>query len=176
MAIDGLIILDPFGQVFYTTHHQILPIELTAPFRKAIIQSGFRSSAPAFPLLHIEAVNAALEKCSRDGDIDPVLFVHSLEHEGTSVCCHVKHGELRFLCPVTGDRASYTISCILSPLISTEISVDPLYVFAFMKTFIDILTEYLGTISAETLKENFDVVYQVCDPMHALMSPFTFPS
>lgn len=39
--------------------------------------------------------------------------------------------------------------------------VDPLYVFAFLQTFINILQEYLGQISAETLKDNFDVVYQV---------------
>lgn len=40
-------------------------------------------------------------------------------------------------------------------------SVNPLYVFAFLQTFIDILREYFGQISAETLKDNFDVVYQV---------------
>ena len=42
-----------------------------------------------------------------------------------------------------------------------RILVDPLYVFAFLRTFIDILKEYLGNISAESLKDNFDVVYQV---------------
>ena len=40
--------------------------------------------------------------------------------------------------------------------------MDPVYVFAFLRTFIDILGEYFGTISAETLKDNFDIVYQVC--------------
>ena len=39
--------------------------------------------------------------------------------------------------------------------------MDPLYVFAFLQVFIDILREYFGQISAETLKDNFDVVYQV---------------
>ena len=39
--------------------------------------------------------------------------------------------------------------------------MDPLYVFAFLQAFIDILREYFGQISAETLKDNFDVVYQV---------------
>jgi len=95
-------------------------------------------------LLHIDAVNTALEKSTREGHIDPVLFVPGLEYETSSICCHVKHGDLRFLCPVTGD-------------------LDPLYVFAFLKTFIEVLTEYLGHISAETLKENFDVVYQLLE-------------
>ena len=33
--------------------------------------------------------------------------------------------------------------------------------FAFLQAFVDILREYFGQISAETLKDNFDVVYQV---------------
>lgn len=33
--------------------------------------------------------------------------------------------------------------------------------FAFLQAFVDILHEYFGQISAETLKDNFDVVYQV---------------
>lgn len=124
MAIDGLIILDTAG--------------------RPIIQSGFRSSSSAYPLLHIEALNNALSKASRPSDVDPVLYVSSLELDTPSACCHVKHGDLRLLCPVSGD-------------------VNPLYVFAFLQTFIDILREYFGQISAETLKDNFDVVYQLLE-------------
>lgn len=40
-------------------------------------------------------------------------------------------------------------------------SVDPTFAFAFLQTFIDILQEYFGSVNAATLKENFDVVYQV---------------
>lgn len=40
-------------------------------------------------------------------------------------------------------------------------TADPLYVFSFLQTFVDILNEYLGQISAETLRDNFDIVYQV---------------
>jgi len=43
--------------------------------------------------------------------------------------------------------------------------VDPLVGFAFMQTFIDILREYFGTVSAATLRDNFDVVYQVSTPL-----------
>lgn len=39
--------------------------------------------------------------------------------------------------------------------------VDPLFGFAFLQAFIDILREYFGDLSAATLKDNFDVVYQV---------------
>jgi hypothetical protein len=42
--------------------------------------------------------------------------------------------------------------------------VDPLFGFAFLQTFIDILHEYFGDLSAATLKDNFDVVYQVTEP------------
>ncbi|KAF7792098.1 hypothetical protein EIP86_003128 [Pleurotus ostreatoroseus] len=124
MAIDGVIILDAAG--------------------RAIIQSGFRSRSPAYPLLHIEAFNNAVEKATRPGDVDPVLYVSSLELDTPSACCHVQHGELSFLSPVSGD-------------------MDPVYVFAFLRTFIDILGEYFGTISAETLKDNFDIVYQLLE-------------
>lgn len=41
------------------------------------------------------------------------------------------------------------------------LSVDPLFAFAFLQTFVDILNEYFGNVSAATLKDNFDVVYQV---------------
>jgi hypothetical protein len=39
--------------------------------------------------------------------------------------------------------------------------VDPLFAFAFLQSFVEILQEYFGTVSAATLKDNFDVVYQV---------------
>jgi AP-3 complex subunit mu len=45
--------------------------------------------------------------------------------------------------------------------------VDPLVAFAFLQAFIDILNDYFGTVSDATLKDNFDVVYQVRSP-----SPF----
>ncbi|KAH9853898.1 clathrin adaptor mu subunit [Lenzites betulinus] len=120
MAIDGLIILDNTG--------------------RAIAQSGFHSFPPAYPLLHIDALNNALASSSRPEDVDPVLYVSGLD--APSACCHIRRGELRYLSPVSGD-------------------VDPLYAFAFLQTFADILREYFGHVSAETLRENFDVVYQL---------------
>lgn len=43
-------------------------------------------------------------------------------------------------------------------------AADPLLGFAFLQTFIDIFQEYFGGISLAIVKENFDVVYQVCPP------------
>ncbi|KAJ7179515.1 Mu homology domain-containing protein [Mycena filopes] len=43
------------------------------------------------------------------------------------------------------------------------LSLDPLFGFAFLQTFIDILREYFGALSAATLKDNFDVVYQLLE-------------
>jgi len=51
---------------------------------------------------------------------------------------------MRFLCPISGN-------------------VDPLLGFAFLQTFINILREYFGDLSAATLKDNFDVVYQLLE-------------
>ncbi|KAJ7122857.1 Mu homology domain-containing protein [Mycena epipterygia] len=125
MAIDGLIILDNTGRPF--------------------IQSGFRSTSPAYPLLHVDAFNNAVPKSHRPGDIDPVIYVPPYNvADSPSACCHVECGDMRILCPVSGD-------------------VDPLFAFAFLQTFIDILREYFGTLSAATLKDNFDVVYQLLE-------------
>jgi AP-3 complex subunit mu len=41
--------------------------------------------------------------------------------------------------------------------------VDPLFAFSFLQTFVDILFEYFGTVNAATLKDNFDVVYQLLE-------------
>ena len=38
--------------------------------------------------------------------------------------------------------------------------MDPLFAFAFLQSFVEILQEYFGTVSAATMKDNFDVVYQ----------------
>ncbi|KAJ6627399.1 Mu homology domain-containing protein [Mycena sp. CBHHK59/15] len=125
MAIDGLIILDNTG--------------------RPIIQSGFRSTSPAYPLVHIDAYNNAVPKSHRPGDIEPVIYVPPYNvADSPSACCHVECADMRFLCPVSGD-------------------VDPLFAFAFLQTFIDILREYFGTVSAATLKDNFDVVYQLLE-------------
>jgi hypothetical protein len=61
----------------------------------------------------------------------------------------------------------YSISPAQSALRS---AVDPLFAFAFLQTFIDILREYFGALSAATLKDNFDVVYQVRG--HLILSLF----
>ncbi|KAJ7047782.1 Mu homology domain-containing protein [Mycena alexandri] len=125
MAIDGLIILDTTG--------------------RPIIQSGFRSTSPAYPLLHVDAFNNAMPKSHRPGDIDPVIYVPPYNvADSPSACCHVECGDMRILCPMSGD-------------------VDPLFGFAFLQTFIDILHEYFGALSAATLKDNFDVVYQLLE-------------
>ncbi|ETW84504.1 hypothetical protein HETIRDRAFT_103055 [Heterobasidion irregulare TC 32-1] len=124
MAIDGLIILDLAG--------------------KPIVQSGFRAFSPAYPLIHIDAFSSALGRASRPRDVDPVIYVPSFELDAPSACCHLPHGGLTFLCPVSGD-------------------IDPLYAFAFLRTFIEILQDYLGNISAATIKDNFDVVYQLLE-------------
>jgi len=83
MAIDGLIILESTNV-------------------KPIVQTSFRSFPPAYPLLHIDAYSAALEKAARPEDIDPVLLVTL--PDAPTACCHLQHRSLTFLCPISGDR------------------------------------------------------------------------
>ncbi|KAF7301598.1 MHD domain-containing protein [Mycena indigotica] len=112
---------------------------------RAIIQSGFRSKPLAYPLLHIDAFNTAVAKSRRAGDIEPVIYVPAYNvAESPSACCHVECADIRILCPVSDDG-------------------DPLFAFSFIRTFVDILYEYFGTPSAATLKDNFDVVYQLLE-------------
>ncbi|OJA07680.1 hypothetical protein AZE42_01874 [Rhizopogon vesiculosus] len=122
MAIDGLIILDPAG--------------------RPIIQSSYSCYPTAYPMLHIEALNNALEKALRGGSVDPVIYV--AEFSCSSACCHVEVGGMRFLATISGDA-------------------DPLIAFAFLDTFIEILHDYFGTVSLATLKDNFDIVYQLLE-------------
>ncbi|KAF9482003.1 clathrin adaptor mu subunit [Pholiota conissans] len=125
MGVDGLILLDNTG--------------------RPIIQSGFRSTSTAYPLLHIDAVNNAVAKARRPGDVDPVVYVSAYNTGDTSsACCHIQCADMRILCPISGN-------------------VDPLFGFAFLQAFVEILQEYFGTLSAATLKENFDVVYQLLE-------------
>lgn len=65
-------------------------------------------------------------------------------------------------CALSVVMVCHPVLCIPYLCLLWTISVDPLIAFAFLQTFIDILNEYFGNVSAATLKENFDVVYQVC--------------
>lgn len=112
---------------------------------RPVIQSGFRSTSSAYALIHIDAYNNELSKVSRADDVDPVIYVPTYNIvESPSACCHVQCADMIFLCPISGN-------------------VDPLFGFAFLQTFIDILHEYFGELSAATLKDNFDVVYQLLE-------------
>lgn len=71
-------------------------------------------------------------------------------------------GELRFLCPISGggeSPASFSNACVLISVLYR--AVEPLYAFSFLQTFIDILYGYFGALSVDTLRDNFDIVYQV---------------
>ena len=129
---------------------------LRAALSRPIIQSGFRASPPAYPLLHIDAFTTALAKAPRTSDIDPILYVPT--PEAPSACCHVHRGDVRILCPISGDGK---LKHLLIRIATESRAVDPLLAFAFLQTFIEILLEYFETLSAATLKDNFDVVYQV---------------
>lgn len=65
-----------------------------------IVQTNFKTTSPAYPLLHIDAFNNAVAG-SPDGRVDPVIYVPA--HQGPSACCHVECGGLRLLCPVSDD-------------------------------------------------------------------------
>lgn len=75
-----------------------------------------------------------------------------LSPEGDSVLCHIKVGELRFLCPVSRE-------------------VDPLVPFSFLRRVVSVIQEYLvgsqdpAQLTEEVVREHFDVVYELIEEM-----------
>lgn len=118
-------------------------------------------------------MNNAINSAKRPDDVEPVVSIPGLsapnDAGGTSACCHVKEGELRFLCPISGNGEFLLYPCVAVDGTESVVllmllgfgTVEPVYAFAFLRTFIDILHGYFGTLSVETLKDNFDIVYQV---------------
>src|SRR5712671_1995310 len=118
MAIDGLIILDSANI-------------------KPIVQTSFRSFPPAYPLLHIDAYTAALDKAARPEDVDPVLPVTI--PDALTACCNLPHRSLTFLCPISGDREllgyRYAYMCSFSWVCNKSTHYMPLLSFAPFWTF-----------------------------------------
>ncbi|KAG6332264.1 hypothetical protein ID866_6828 [Astraeus odoratus] len=131
MAIDGLIILDANG--------------------RPIIQSGYTSFAPAYPLLHVDALNNELSKASPSGCVDPVIYVSAGggDMPDGSACCHIQLGEMRMLVSISGDGRW--------PLVQLDRREE------INLSFHEILQDYFGTVSTVTLKDNFDIVYQLIE-------------
>ncbi|KAI9456976.1 clathrin adaptor mu subunit [Lactarius psammicola] len=117
-------------------------IVLDSTNARPIVQTSFRSFPPAYPLLHINAYSNALAKAVRPEDVDPVLLVTL--PDAPTACCHLQHRSLTFLCPISGD-------------------LDPLYAFTFIRTFLNILIEYFGEVTAPVLRDNFDIVHQLLE-------------
>lgn len=85
-------------------HVEYKSAQVLKPLRRPILQSGFRSTNAAYPLLHIDTLNNALSSSARRDDVDPVLHVQGYSSDGKqSACCHVKCGDVRILAPISGD-------------------------------------------------------------------------
>lgn len=41
------------------------------------------------------------------------------------------------------------------------ISVNPLFAFSFLESFLETLQDYLGDVTETAIKDNFDIVYMV---------------
>ncbi|KAG8834922.1 hypothetical protein FRC18_001303 [Serendipita sp. 400] len=113
---------------------------------RPIVQTAFKSGTTAVAAQHVDALNNAYEAAANQNQsvVDPIIFVDS--SLGPSVCCNVQHNSLRIACPVHSET-------------------DPLFVLAFLQTLLDVLQEYLGDISATSIRENFDIVYQLLEEM-----------
>ena len=64
---------------------------------------------------------------------------------------------------VSCSAAVLRVYALIHFIYAATIKVDPLYAFAFIRTFLDILVEYFGEVTAPTLRDNFDVVHQLLE-------------
>ncbi|KAI9637856.1 adaptor complex subunit medium chain 3 [Dioszegia hungarica] len=138
--IDGIIILDTNG--------------------KPLISSHFPQHPPSYATSHIDTFNHALKvaqaspstSSSTKAELEPILWVNALSRGAAGVgmggagLCHVEREGLRFLVPVGRE-------------------LNPLFAFAFLDSFLETLTEYLGEVTEASIKENFDIVYMLIEEM-----------
>ena len=61
----------------------------------------------------------------------------------------------------TGRRCVILVSSACCTQLYCTLTVDPSLVFSFLDVVVQTLQDYLGEISPASLKDNFDVVYQV---------------
>ena len=73
--------------------------------------------------------------------------------------CHVEREGLRFLVPVAHEGES--LVRVGKDKWLKLLSVNPLFAFSFLGSFLETLQDYLGEITETTIKDNFDIVYMV---------------
>lgn len=147
--IDGIIILDSVGYV---------SPRRSTDTRKPLITSHFASHPASYAAILTDGFNheyaraQAAESAGASGSVSPVFYVNALRRTGGvssgagasgAAVCHLLRDGLRYLVPLSDD-------------------VNPLLGFAFLESFLDTLTEYLGDVTEVTVKDNFDIVYMVC--------------
>ncbi|KAL7415546.1 Mu homology domain-containing protein [Mrakia frigida] len=122
---------------------------ISTPFRPQSLQHIYIQS-----FLAAQADSKLSPSSSREPkELEPVFWVG--EEEG--VCCWVERGGMTVLCPLVKEA-------------------NPLLGFRFMEVFLEVLEEYLGEVSESTLKDNFDIVYQLLEEMLDEGSPLTTQS
>ncbi|KAG9306556.1 hypothetical protein G9A89_004753 [Geosiphon pyriformis] len=96
----------------------------------------------------VDYFNDQIGKVSSPEELTPVLSMSKYQ------LVHIQRSNLTFLSPVSSE-------------------VDPLMVLEFQHRIVDILTEYLGEVSENTIKDNFDIVYQLLEEMMDYGYPLT---
>jgi AP-3 complex subunit mu len=169
--IDGIIILDQNGYDGLLGLSKITSSLQWNDFSKPLISSHFVSHPPSYPSIHIDTFNHLLRRSRIDNtQLEPVLWVSGISGAGL---CHLEKEGLRFLCPVSQEGRLWIPEYHLWSRGEADVvvvTVNPLFAFAFLETFIATLVDYLGDITETSLKDNFDIVYMVsqswCSDIH----------
>lgn len=159
MPIDGLIILEPNGWVRLTfVVLEKLPLIFLCLVIKAIQLSKQTSRPLLLPILSYTSTRLIMQS----QDLLTAGLIQS------SMSQHIKVLQL----VVMWNVADWGYCAQLAAMVSSYLpdvrmalrdiyQVDPVFVFAFLQTFVDTLQDYLVEISTSSLRDHFDVVYQV---------------
>ncbi|KAI5448830.1 hypothetical protein NCC49_006334 [Naganishia albida] len=186
-AIDGLIILDSTGRPIITSHFRAHPANYPLVHIDAYNQALARRK-PSYADTGVTAsVATSCAQTVRD-ELEPVLWVtvpvggsgrlkrekgrqmgnagyaddseseedseeeDSEEDEDQAATwqtvglCHLEREGMSFLVPLSHE-------------------INPLFAFAFLETFIDVLSAYFGQVTESSIRDNFDIVYMLIEEM-----------
>ncbi|ORX40010.1 putative adaptor complex subunit medium chain 3 [Kockovaella imperatae] len=120
------------------------------PIGKPLITSHFSLHPPTYPSIHIDTFNhLRKQSIARSKVLDSVIGVNAIDNDGRELgtgLCWLEREGLKFLVPISEE-------------------LNPLFAFSFLSSFLATLEDYLGDITENSIKENFEVVYMLIEEM-----------
>lgn len=78
----------------------------------------------------------------------------------TAGLCHLEREGMSFLAPLSHEGESPLEGAAHASVLISR-AVNPLFAFAFLECFLDVLAAYFGQVTETSIRDNFDIVYMV---------------